>query len=59
MANPEVIGAGLQALPALSQQSAAAEQTRAINQMAMEQQRRRQEIMDLLRPLFVQLSQGR
>jgi len=59
MANPEVVGAGLQALPALSQQSAAAEQTRAINQMAMEQQRRRQEIMDLLRPLFVQLSQGR
>jgi len=59
VANPEVVGAGLQALPALSQQSAAAEQTRAINQMAMEQQRRRQEIMDLLRPLFVQLSQGR
>lgn len=58
-ANPEVTGAVLQALPALSQQSAASEQTRAMNQMMLEQQRRRQEMMDLLRPLFVQLSQGR
>ena len=59
MANPEVTGAVLEALPALSQQSAASEQTRAMNQMMLEQQRRRQEMMDLLRPLFVQLSQGR
>lgn len=62
-ANPEVTGAVLTSLPAMSQQAAQAEQQRQMNALLMqqtaEQQRRRQEMMDLLRPLFVRLQQGR
>lgn len=61
-ANPSVIGSALQAAPALAQQSAAARQTQQMNQMAMDEAKRRQaqrdELMALLRPLFVQLQQG-
>lgn len=61
-ANPSVIGSALQAAPALAQQSAAARQTQQMNQMAMEEAKRRQaqrdELIALLRPLFVQLQQG-
>lgn len=63
LANPEVTGAVLTSLPAMSQQAAQAEQQRQMNALLMqqtaEQQRRRQEMMDLLRPLFVRLQQGR
>jgi type IV secretory pathway TrbL component len=60
--NPSVIGAALQAVPALSQQNAMAEQTRQMNQLSMEEMKRRQaqrdQMMELLRPLFLQLQQG-
>jgi hypothetical protein len=60
--NPSVVGAALQAVPALSQQSAMAEQTRQMNQLSMEEMKRRQaqrdQMMELLRPLFLQLQQG-
>lgn len=61
-ANPSVVGAALQAAPALAQQSAAARQTQQMNQLGMEEAKRRaaqrEELMALLRPLFVQLQQG-
>lgn len=60
--NPTVVGATLQAAPALAQQSAMAQQSRMMNALALEEAKaqaaRRKELMDLLRPLFVQLQQG-
>jgi hypothetical protein len=60
--NPSVIGAALQAAPALAQQSAMARQSQMMNAFALEEAKaqaaRRKELMELLRPLFVQLQQG-
>lgn len=69
-ANPQVTGAVLQAAPMLSQQSQQAAQQRQMNEMMMQQsqfgleeaQRRaaqREQLMELLRPLFLQMQQGR
>lgn len=61
-ANPTVIGSALQAAPALAQQSAATRQAQQMTKLTMDEAKRRQaqrdELMALLRPLFVQLQQG-
>jgi hypothetical protein len=62
MANPEVTGAVIQAVPALASQNAAAQQMREANALALEEAKRRaaqrEEIMNLLRPMFIRLQSG-